>query len=168
MAEQLTFNTAELRQDPRFAQMFASQPGHELPDVAVRPYDGPEVTNYGTRSGHEILDASGGQVGTFTLVGGADKARRNVFDVRVNPELRGRRLAVAAYVGLIATLGETEKYLTSDPMHLKEPSNRVWESLVKRGVAVVDTDAGVDRNGYPRYTTKPEATQQEALTADMA
>ena len=152
MAEKLTFDTAELRQDPRFAAMFDSEPGHELPDVIVKPYDGPEVTNHGTRSGHEILDAAGDQVGTFTLVGGADKARRNVFDIRV-PDRNVRRLAASTYVGLIATLGIEGKYMTSDPMHLKEPSNRVWESLVRRGLARVDTTAGEDRNGYPRYTT---------------
>jgi len=158
MAEALSFDTAELRQDPRFAVMFDSEPGHELPDVSIRPYDGPEVTNYGTRSGHEILDAGGNQVGTFTLVGRNDRPRRNVFDIRI-PERNTRRLAVATYVGLIATLGIEGNYMTSDPMHLKEPSNRVWESLVRRGLAVVDTDAGTDRNGYPRYTTKPSNEQ---------
>lgn len=160
MAEALSFATAELRQDTRFAPMFTSEPGHELPDVSVRPYDGPEVTNYGTRSGHEILDADGSQIGTFNLVGSTTKDRRNVFDIRIDPEQQGKRLAVATYVGLIATLSVEGKYMTSDTMHLKEPSNRVWESLIRRGIAVVDTDAGTDRNGYPRYTTKPSDKQE--------
>jgi len=157
MAESLDIKTAQLRQDPRYGEMFKSDSGHELPDVVIAPYVGPEVMNRAMSSGHQIIDSDGERVGTFTLVGNSTKDRRYVRNIEIVPEQQGKRLAVATYVGLLALLGEGGKYLTSDPQHLKQPSNRVWESLVKRGLAQVDSEAGLDVQGFPRYTTKPNS-----------
>jgi hypothetical protein len=165
MAEALEFNTAGLRQEPRFGAMFLSEPGHELPDVTVAPYSGPEVMNRAMSTGHQIIDSGGQRVGTFTLVGASDKERRYVRNIAIEPEQQGKRLAVATYVGLLAVLGEQGKYLTSDPQHLKEPSHRVWASLEKRGLAQMDTEAGLDVQGFPRYRAEPNRLQHSAISS---
>lgn len=161
MAESLQFNTAELREDPRFAAMFASEPGHELPDVTITPYDGKEVSNRANRRGHEII-VEGEHVGTFTLVGRVDAERRYAFYTHIEPEFLGKRVAVAMYVGLIAILGESGKHMTSDPMHLNEGSHRIWESLRRRGLAQIDEGAGLDKFGFPRYVSSRPHVSPEA------
>jgi hypothetical protein len=154
MAESLDFDTATLRQDPRYADMFKSEAGHELPDVTIAPFDGPSVINRSMSNGHQIIDVSGERVGWFTLVGNNNKDRRYVRNIEIKPERQGERLAVAAYVGLLAVLGESGKYLTTDPQHTKETSQRIWRSLERRGLAQLNTDATPDVHGFPRYTSK--------------
>lgn len=110
--------------------------------------------NRALSTGHQIIDEADNQIGTFTLVGNDEKPRRYVRNIAISSELQGKRFAVATYVGLLAVLGEQGNYLTSDPQHLKTPSERIWQSLVRKGLATIDKEAGFDSQGFPRYTSR--------------
>lgn len=87
-------------------------------------------------------------VGGFNLVqrpGG----RSWVNDIAIEPERRGQKLALAAYLGLIAELQGVGRVLESDPGGLSKDSLGLWGSLSRRGVAR-ELQGMVDQHGNPR------------------
>ncbi len=167
-----TVATADLRSGRFFA---LADPDHLVPDVILGSAPPNPMDRYRTieqRVGiHE--ETGGKRVGAFTLVqtptrtwlrdsfisdGSASTAALGLV-----PENRqGERLAVGAYLAVIATAHDVGRRVESDPMGLspsrsgESPADRVWKSLVRRGVAEVVPDKR-NQHGNPRYLSKPPA-----------
>lgn len=140
-------NTAEYRQGIVFS---LADPEGILPDISLasgtpNPHDRPRPS--AARVG--IFDANSTEIGAFNLVQTAGRSWIN--NVHIDPEFRGKRRAVAAYVGVITVLHEAGRTLESDPQGLSEDSLRVWDSLVKRGVA--EQLGTHDIHGRPRFVS---------------
>ncbi len=137
--------TAELRS---FSVYQHADPDNVLPNVIlaeteINPRDRPH--RIAQRVG--IHDTDGDVVGALNLVQTAERSWIN--DVRINEARRGERLAVSAYIGIVATLHQVGRTLESDPGGLSKDSVRVWESLQRRGLA--QETEGVDQHGNQRY-----------------
>lgn len=136
-----------------------ADPAGELPGVTLatgplNPHDRPRPT--AQRVG--IHDDAGTPVGAFNLM--QTRERSWVNDVRIEEARQGEKLAVASYVGAMAALHELERPLESDPGGLSDDSVRVWESLVRRGVAQ-PIQGAVDQHGHPRFVSvAPQPTFQ--------
>jgi len=156
----------EWRDHPTIA---GADPDGELPSLVLgsaptNPRDRPRPM--AQRVG--INKPDGEQIGAFNLAQTGERTWIN--DVRIDQvdqhgeELRGKRYAVGAYVGVIAALHELERPLESDPQGLSDESVRVWESLVRRGVAQ-PIEGAVDVHGHPRFIApvpQAEAAVQQA------
>lgn len=141
-------NTADMREHPVFT---TADPEGEVPDVELRtgtpnPYDRPR--SIATRVGIHTED---GEIGAYNLVQTGDRSWMN--DVKIDEAHRGKKYAVAAYLGTIVALHEEGRVLQSDLAGLSEHSDRVWQSLTKRGLA--QTTGEVDQHGFNRYVSTP-------------
>lgn len=152
MSETIQFETTSMRQDPAVEAVFSGDPDKVLPNVAVVPYEGAEVRNRAMARGYAIHDSEGNPVGTFNLVGNPKGERRWINDVRINPERRGERIAVAAYAGVMAILASEGVSLMSDPQGISDSALRVWESLSRRGAVTQLGDKDV--HGNPRFISR--------------
>lgn len=148
--------TAQLREHPVF---LAADPEGQVPDVALRsaplnPRDRPHRNEQRVGIIHE-----GEQVGALNLAQ-LPSGTTWIRDVKVGPEMQGRRLGLAAYLGVIVAAHDVGRQVQSDPAGLSpdktgnSPARHVWESLVKRGVASV-VEGEQDQHGNPRFISKP-------------
>ncbi len=132
----------------------AVDPGGLLPDVVIVPIAEEGARRHNTAQRLGIVH-KGDEVGQFNLV--QTRTRSWVNDIELAERARGpgKRLGVAAHVGLIAVLSQNGRKLESDPGGLNENSVRTWESLERRGIArrhLSDTD----QHGYPRFASTAE------------
>ena len=102
-------STAELRS---FSVYQHADPDNVLPNVIlaeteINPRDRPH--RIAQRVG--IHDTDGDVVGALNLVQTAERSWIN--DVRINEARRGERLAVSAYIGIVATLHQVGRTLRS-------------------------------------------------------
>lgn len=140
--------TSELRDAPEFR---TADPDAELPDVVLRTgVANPRDRVRPTMQRVGIHDGDGAHVGDLNLHQGPNRAWLN--DVRIDPERRGERLAVSAYLGVVAATHLNGREIMSDPAGLSADSTRVWESLERRGVAVKTGE--IDQHGNPRFVSQ--------------
>ncbi len=140
--------TAQIRHGDIFkqAESEGSLPDVQLVSAALNPHDRPHRN--AQRIG--IHDEAGVVVGSMNLLQTAERSWIN--DAKIEEDRRGERIAVSAYVGIIATLHEAGRTLESDPGGLSDDSVRVWESLKRRGLAL--EHEAVDQHGYARFVSQ--------------
>lgn len=149
--------TADLREHEIFV-VADSDPERPIPEVnlasaPLNPRDRPH--RGATRIG--IHDGEGELVGAFNLVQKSERTWIN--DVRIKAEKhQGKRYATAAYLGVMSVLATLDRRLESDPSGLSDDSERLWQSLVRRGVAE-QIDGAYDQHGHPRFISKPIGMQ---------
>jgi hypothetical protein len=143
-----------------------ADPEHAVPDVRlaeapISPLD--RKRPYELRVG--IYDGED-RVGAFNLAQLSEKTW--IRDVKIDQERQGERLGLSAYLGVISMAHEAGRRIHSDPAGLSPdktgtaPARRVWESLVRRGVAEV-VPGEQDQHGNPRYISRsPEASREHA------
>jgi len=149
--DETPLRTAELRGHEVFQ---TADPHGEVPDVQLatgRVNERDRLHRNASRIG--IQDPSGDSVGSLNLVQGETRAW--LSDVRIKDDRQGERLAVGAYLGIIAGLSEIDRTLQSDPQGLSPDSTRVWESLERRGVAE-RVEGVADQHGHPRFVAPPQ------------
>lgn len=156
--DETPLDTAEFRDHPVF---LAADPEHTVPDVTLasgplNPLDRPYRNEERVGVMHE-----GQLIGAFNLAqlpGGMTWIR----DVKLIERVRGKRFAVAAYLGVIAAAHDVGRRVQSDPQGLiyspdgRAPARQVWESLVRRGAAEV-IPGEQDAHGNPRFISRPPA-----------
>jgi hypothetical protein len=149
ISDEAPLDTAQLRSHEVFA---AGDPEGQVPDVVLasaplNPMDRPRPT--ATRVG---IYEGGERAGALNVM--QTPSRTWLNDVRIEPHRQGERLAVAAYMGIIAAAHDTGRRVQSDPGGLSPDSTRVWESLTRRGIAEV-VDGAYDQHGHPQFISRP-------------
>lgn len=155
-------HTQELRGEAHFA---VADPNGELSDVVLASGEpNPQDRSHRSADRIGIQDIEGNAVGNFNLV--QTNERSWINDIEINPDRREEKLAVSAYLGIISVLHEVDRQLESDPMGLSEHSARVWESLVRRGVATRLDE--VDRHGHPKFVSQAPERQYDSVESDVS
>lgn len=155
ISDQSPIDTSALRNHELFQ---IADPTGEIPNTylgsgPLNPHDRPHKIS--TRVG--IKNSAGISVGAMNLI--QTRAHSWINDVRIEQAHRGEHLAVSAYLGTIANLHTVGRRLQSDPGGLSTESNRVWQSLKRRGVAVI-VEGAQDQHGNPRYVSVHPQTPQ--------
>jgi hypothetical protein len=165
--DETPLSTADLRGHPVFT---TADPAGLIPDVTLgsaplNPRDRPHRNE--TRVG---IYKNSQMVGAFNLAQ-LPSGTAWIRDVRIDPEKRGGRLGVATYLGVIAAAHEVGRQVQSDPAGLspekdgESPARRVWESLVRRGVAEV-VEGRQGKHGNPMFISRPPETDRTNSSFD--
>ena len=148
ISDESPLDTALLRDHEVFT---TADPGGEAPDVILATGE-PNPSDRPHRNAQRvgIYDSDGETIGAFNLIQGEQSAHIN--DVRIEYGRQGERLATAAYLGAMTLLLENGRRLRSDPGGLSPDSERVWKSLVRRGVAR-QVEGETDQHGHDRFVS---------------
>jgi hypothetical protein len=122
----------------------------------VENESGPHFENHNI----DIFDTNGNAIGSLKLeirVNDDQKSAR-IYEITLKPEFIGKSFGKAAYLELLKFLGDTP--LISSTNHLNDYSTKIWESLIRDGLAEEEYIEVEDQSKLVGYRSIPKEVKQ--------